>query len=677
MRARLFSGAAGRVYALLCLMSFIMYVDRVNISVAAPLIRRDIGIGNTALGIALSGFGVCYTLLQLVNGYLGDRFGPREMLSILGLFWSLGTLATGFAGGLSALVFARVLVGLGEAGTVPIATRAMSSWVPRTHRGLAQGIFHMAARLAAAVTPPVMILLISFAGWRIAFAVVGGVGLAWACIWWLYFRDDPRAHRGMTAPALAELPRGEAAKERPGVPWRSLVPRIAPVTLVFFCHAWTLWLFLSWLPSFFMGQYRVDLARSALFTACVFAAGMLGDLAGGWLTDRILRRTGNLNAARRNNRDPGISAIFHLQVARFRHRRFLGDRALSRGIAVLPRDGRSAGLGGADGYRAAPCRDRRRLHQHRGRPCRAPLAGRLRLRRGSDRQLLAALPDVARPSRFGRRACLLHASRHPGRRKRGRPQAGRARRVSGVLRNRVAIVTGAARNIGRAIALELAGVGAAILVGAKTSRKAAEETVALIEAAGGEALMHLADVGDPAAVAGLINAAVSRFGRIDMLINNAAIRRESAFETMSWQEWRGVLSSILDGAFLCSQAALPHLLKSDLASIVNIGGMTGHAGSEGRAHVVAAKAGLAGLTRALAHDLSPKGITVNCVVPGMIATVRDPAAPLPARHRAQRALVGRRGTPEEIAHLVRFLCEPSARYITGQTIHANGGAYLT
>jgi 3-oxoacyl-[acyl-carrier protein] reductase len=248
--------------------------------------------------------------------------------------------------------------------------------------------------------------------------------------------------------------------------------------------------------------------------------------------------------------------------------------------------------------------------------------------------------------------------------------------VTQSLAGRVAVVTGGARNIGRAIALELADAGAAVVVNAKTSAKQVEDVVRSIEAAGGKALAHLADVADPDAVAGLVKAAASAFGRIDMLVNNAALRRETAFEKLEWQEWRNVLSIILDGAFLCAQAALPHLLKSDLASIVNIGGMSAHAGSSGRAHVLAAKSGLVGLTRALAHDLSPRGITVNCVVPGLIATERDKSAGTPALHGVRATLLGRRGTPEEVAHLVRFLCEPSARYITGQTIHANGGAYL-
>jgi 3-oxoacyl-[acyl-carrier protein] reductase len=239
-------------------------------------------------------------------------------------------------------------------------------------------------------------------------------------------------------------------------------------------------------------------------------------------------------------------------------------------------------------------------------------------------------------------------------------------------------VTGAARNIGRAIALELATAGASVVINAKTSGEAAAAVLETIEANGGKGLVHLADVGDPNAAAGLIEAAVLRFGRIDILVNNAAIRRETAFEHLDWQEWRAVLSVILDGAYLCARAALPHLRKSDLASIVNIGGMSAHAGSAGRAHVIAAKAGIVGLTRALAHDLTPEGINVNCVVPGLVATERgNSTGGIPAHHAARTPLSGRRGTPQDIASLVGFLCDPSARYISGQTIHANGGAYLT
>jgi len=198
-----------------------------------------------------------------------------------------------------------------------------------------------------------------------------------------------------------------------------------------------------------------------------------------------------------------------------------------------------------------------------------------------------------------------------------------------------------------------------------------------IEAEGGKSIVRMANVADPRQAEGLVEAAAKAFGRLDILVNNAAIRRESAFADLRFEEWREVLSVILDGAYLCAHAALPFLRRSPAGTIVNIGGMSAHTGSAGRAHVIAAKAGLAGLTRALAHDLGPDGITVNCVVPGLIETERGASTGGTPAHRGRNTtLLGRRGTVEDVAGLILFLCGPDARYITGQTIHANGGAFL-
>jgi 3-oxoacyl-[acyl-carrier protein] reductase len=246
------------------------------------------------------------------------------------------------------------------------------------------------------------------------------------------------------------------------------------------------------------------------------------------------------------------------------------------------------------------------------------------------------------------------------------------------LKGRVAIVTGAARNIGRAIALDLAAAGAAVLVHAKSSADLAAGVVQEIEAKGGRARLHLADVTVPDQAAGTVAAAVEAFGRLDILVSNAAVRRETAFEAMSFAEWREVLAVILDGAFLTAQAAAPHLKASDAASIITLGGMSAHTGSAGRVHVTTAKAGIVGFTHGLAHDLGPDGITVNCVVPGLIGTQRAHlGGGEPAHHGRHATLIGRRGTPEEVASLVRYLAGPSARYLTGQTFHVNGGAFVS
>jgi 3-oxoacyl-[acyl-carrier protein] reductase len=246
----------------------------------------------------------------------------------------------------------------------------------------------------------------------------------------------------------------------------------------------------------------------------------------------------------------------------------------------------------------------------------------------------------------------------------------------GVLEGKVALVTGAGRNIGRAIALALADGGAFVLVNARTNRDEADAVAREIEAKGGTALVHIGDVADASAVQAMADAALKQFGRIDILVNNAALRREKPFAEMDYAEWREILDVTLDGTFHCVKACLPALRGSGAGSIVNIGGLSAHTGASHRAHVVTAKAGIIGFTRALAHDLADDRITVNCVVPGLIGTPRPRDKPEPAHHLTHQTITGQRGRPEDVAAAVRFLCGPGARYITGQAIHANGGAYL-
>src|ERR1700710_2270710 len=244
------------------------------------------------------------------------------------------------------------------------------------------------------------------------------------------------------------------------------------------------------------------------------------------------------------------------------------------------------------------------------------------------------------------------------------------------LTGKVAIVTGAGRNIGRAIALTLAEGGAFIVVNARSNRAEAEAVAREIEVLGGKALVHIGDVADAAAVQTMADAAMKGFGRIDILVNNAALRREKPFADMSYAEWREIMDVTLDGTFHCVKACLPALRQSGAGTIVNIGGLSAHTGAKNRAHVVTAKAGIIGLTRALAHDLADDGVTVNCVVPGLIGTPRPKDKPEPAHHLSHQTITGERGQPDDVAAMVRFLCGPGARYINGQAIHANGGAYL-
>jgi len=246
----------------------------------------------------------------------------------------------------------------------------------------------------------------------------------------------------------------------------------------------------------------------------------------------------------------------------------------------------------------------------------------------------------------------------------------------GELTGRVALVTGAARNIGRAIAVGLAQGGANVVVHARSSAAAAEETAALCLAAApdAQAVVMLADLTKPEDVKAMMAAIETRFGKLDILVHSAAERADAPFESISYEDWRRIVASILDSAFLCDQAAMPLLRKSDAASILHIGGVAGHAGVRHRPHVSAAKAGIAGLTRALAAEFAPEGITVNCLSPGYMETARK--GHLPEHFRERPVPLGRPGQPTELADMARFLVGPSGRFVTGQVIHFNGGWHM-
>lgn len=283
---------------IICLMYFITYIDRVNIGTAATEIKKDLGLSNTELGLAFSAFAYPYAFFQILGGLLGDKFGPRITLLICGTIWSAATILTGFAGGLISLLAVRLLLGIGEGSAFPTATRALASWMPVSRRGFAQGITHAFARLGNAVTPPLIAFLVISYGWRESFFIVGAVSFAWVAVWFLWFRDDPRSHKLITAQELATLPPLPSVQQQKSVPWGSLFMRILPVTLTDFCYGWTLWLYLNWIPSYFNQQFKLDLKSSAIFASGVLFAGVIGDTVGGIWSDRILKKTGNVAKAR-------------------------------------------------------------------------------------------------------------------------------------------------------------------------------------------------------------------------------------------------------------------------------------------------------------------------------------------------------------------------------------------
>lgn len=247
----------------------------------------------------------------------------------------------------------------------------------------------------------------------------------------------------------------------------------------------------------------------------------------------------------------------------------------------------------------------------------------------------------------------------------------------GALDGKIALVTGAGKNIGRETALTLARDGAAVAVNGRSDKAAVDAVVAEIVAGGGRAVAVMGDVSDEAQVATLVEQAAGEFGGIDILVSNAGLRRQTPFLEISLAEWREIMSVALDGAFLLSRAAVPHMIRRGGGAFIAMSGVSNHVGTPNRCHVSASKAGLEGLIRSLAVELAPHRITCNCVAPGAIDTQRGASAgPMPPSLMASIPLA-RRGTVAEIAGMVRLLAGPEGAYVTGQTIHVNGGAFLT
>ena len=282
--------------ALICAMYLAVYIDRSNIGTAAAAIRAEFGLSNAQLGLIFSAFSYPYAALVLFGGYFADRFGARLTFFVCVLVFSAATILTGLATGLTGLLFARGLLGLGEAPALSTATRAMTNWLPRTRWGFGQGITHSFARIGTAVTPPLVAGLITAFSWRDSFLIVGVLTTLLAIVWFVYFRDEPADHPSITAAELAMLPKIE--RERRAIPLKRLAIRFIPLILTFFCYGWTLWVYLSWLPSFFGQSFHLDLKNSAIFSAGILLGGVVGDTLGGVLSDAIFRRTGDLRKAR-------------------------------------------------------------------------------------------------------------------------------------------------------------------------------------------------------------------------------------------------------------------------------------------------------------------------------------------------------------------------------------------
>jgi len=338
-----FSGRATRNFlGLLVLMHFILFVDRVNLAAAASVMQQDLGLSNIALGIAFSAFNYAYAPFQLVGGWFADRFGARLTLTVCGLTWSITTIVTGAVTGLSSLFAVRLVLGMGEGATLPAATRALSKWTSLAARGTAVGITHAAGRLGAGAAAPIVALLITWFSWRVSFVALGIVSAFWAALWWWCFCEDPRRHPRIANAELAALPGSTGQPGSGPVPWRRLVPRVAPLMTVYFCQGWTGWLYVTWMPSLFQKNYGLDLKRSSFYYAAMLFSAMLAELLGGVVTDYLLKRTRNLQIARsRLIAASWILAVAGLVPAIFVHDLVIGLAGFtvalfSLGFAIAP-----------------------------------------------------------------------------------------------------------------------------------------------------------------------------------------------------------------------------------------------------------------------------------------------------------------------------------------------------
>jgi ACS family glucarate transporter-like MFS transporter len=288
--------ASNIVLALLCGMYFITYLDRVNVSAASVGFGPQFNLNKTEVGLVFSAFAYPYLVFQIIGGWVSDRFGARRTLIACGALWAAATALTGLATGLASLLMARVLLGLGEGATFPAATCAMSRWVAKGERGYAQGITHAAARVGNTAAPSIVFAVMTAYGWRASFYACAAISFVWVGLWALAFTEHPADHPRITPAELAALPAPNPT--RPQVPWGPLFKRMMPVTVVYFCYGWTLWLFLSGIPQYFLHSYNLNLKNSAIFSSAVFGAGVIGDTLGGLVTDRLYRRTGSLTRAR-------------------------------------------------------------------------------------------------------------------------------------------------------------------------------------------------------------------------------------------------------------------------------------------------------------------------------------------------------------------------------------------
>ena len=283
-------------------LAIITYIDRVCISQAAPLIRRDLALTETQMGWVFSAFAITYALFEIPAGWMGDRFGPRSVLMKVVMMWSVFTAATGAAWNFLTMVVCRALFGAGEAGCFPNVTKIFTIWLPSNERVRAQGILWLSARWGGAFTPMLVALVLAYMSWRWAFVLFGGIGLVWAVGFSRWFRDRPAEHPSVNAAELALMDGAERnAPSHASVPWGKLCsnPTVLLLWLQYFCMSYGWYFYITWLPTYLREARHVSLEKSAVLAGVPLFFGGIGCFVGGWLAKRLADGSGNVRRARR------------------------------------------------------------------------------------------------------------------------------------------------------------------------------------------------------------------------------------------------------------------------------------------------------------------------------------------------------------------------------------------
>ncbi|HTC88674.1 MAG TPA: MFS transporter, partial [Bryobacteraceae bacterium] len=311
---------------LISLMYLIAYMDRSNISVAQPEIAKQFRLSKTSMGLVLAAFTWAYALGQVPAGWLGDRFGPKKVLAVIMSWWALAAAMTGAALGLYSLFSARFLLGLGEAGAFPVASRGMQLWFPRSERGRIQGTTHFFSRFAVAVTPFVAGSIMLAFGWRAIFYIFGSLGVIWAIAFSFFYRNLPEEHKRVNAAELAQIrglnPDGTVRTPnvtRQATPWRTIFgsPNMWYIALGYSCFFFGTNFYLTWYPTYLREHRHLSLQALGLIGSLPLFAGMLGDVTGGSLSDHFFKRTGDARFARRVVAAPGflLAGVFVIPAA--------------------------------------------------------------------------------------------------------------------------------------------------------------------------------------------------------------------------------------------------------------------------------------------------------------------------------------------------------------------------